>query len=173
MNYTRKIFLLLIFSLVGILITNAQSTALTNISAKIVHPISIQKLIDMNFGNIATNSLGGTIVLSTSGSRTSTGGITLPVQSGSPSAAEFEVSGEKGYTYSITLSTNTIQLRSEEDPSETLAVSNFITDPIGTGTLNVDGIQRIRIGATLTVEPDQPSGNYISSTPLQITVNYN
>src|ERR1700744_5269120 len=84
----------------------AQASATASASATIITPISIAKTVDMNFGNVAVAaSTGGTVVLSTSRTRTPCGAgvVTLPSTTGTGAAAQFTVSGEANYTYAITL----------------------------------------------------------------------
>src|SRR5471030_51753 len=84
----------------------AQATGTASASATIITPISIAKTVDMNFGNIAVSaSLAGTAVLAPAGTRTTggAGGVTLPATAGSPTSADFTVSGQPSYTVAITL----------------------------------------------------------------------
>src|SRR5258707_15610441 len=87
----------------------AQSTATATATATIVTPISITKTVDMNFGNVAVQaSTGGTVVLAPAGTRTTTGGVTLPVTAGTVTAASFTVNGQGAYTYAITLPSSAV-----------------------------------------------------------------
>ena len=91
----------------------AQSTATATATAIIVSPISLTKNVDMNFGNVAVQTAaGGTVVLATDGSRTKTGGVTLPNVAGSPAAASFTVDGQGAYTYAITLPSSALTITS-------------------------------------------------------------
>lgn len=149
---------------------SAQATASATATATIVTPISITKQVDMNFGNVAVQSTtGGTVVLATDNSRTQTGGVTLPVVNGTVTAAAFKVEGEGNYTYSITLPSAALTIT---DGSNNMTVSDFVSDPSGTGQL-VTGTQTINVGATLNVSAAQASGTYVSATPFDVTVNYN
>ncbi len=148
----------------------AQVTATASTTATIITPIAIEKDVDMNFGNIAVSpTLGGTVVLPTSGARTKTGGVTLPVVTGTVSAASFTVTGEGNSTYSITLPSSAITLTG---PSGTMTVENFVSTPSNTGTLN-SGTQEVKVGATLNVGAAQPAGTYTNESGLFVTVNYN
>ena len=148
----------------------AQVTATASTTATIITPIAIEKDVDMNFGNIAVSpTLGGTVVLPTSGARTKTGGVTLPVVTGTVSAASFTVTGEGNSTYSITLPSSAITLTG---PSGTMTVENFVSTPSNTGTLS-SGTQEVKVGATLNVGAAQPAGTYTNESGLFVTVNYN
>lgn len=149
---------------------SAQTTASATATATIVTPISITKQVDMNFGNVAVQTAtGGTVVLATDNSRTKTGGVTLPVNSGTVTAAVFKVDGEGSYTYSITLPSSPLTIT---NGANNMTVSDFVSNPSGTGQLTA-GTQTLNVGATLNVSAAQTAGVYVSSTPFDVTVNYN
>jgi len=148
----------------------AQVTATASTSATIITPIAITKDVDLNFGNVAVSpTLGGTVVLPTSGARTKTGGVTLPVVTGTVTPASFTVTGEGNSTYSITLPSSAITLTSA---SGSMTVENFVSNPSNTGTLS-NGTQEIKVGATLNVGAAQSAGLYSNESGLFVTVNYN
>ena len=151
----------------------AQASATAAANATIVTPISISKTVDMNFGNVAVAAgTGGTVVLATTGNRTTggAGGVTLPATTGTVAAAEFTVSGQASYTYTITLPTNATLT---DGSSHTMAVSAFTSSPSSTGTLSSGGTETLKVGATLTVAAGQAAGTYTNSTGVPVTVNYN
>jgi hypothetical protein len=159
------IILLFCISLAGI----AQVTATASTSATIIAPIAISKAVDMNFGNIASGAVGGTVVLSPDGSLSPTGDVTLPLISGTVSAAKFTVTGLSGSTISITLPVGSITLN---NLGNTMKVKSFTSNPSLTGTLT-GGIQDIFVGATLVVGASQVAGLYFNLSNLFVTVNYN
>lgn len=150
--------------------TQAQETASATATATIVTPISITKDVDMNFGNVAVRSSApGTVVLTPGGTRSATGGVTLPTTAGTVTAASFTVSGTSGYTYTITLPSTPLTITSG---SNTMTVTTFTSSPTPTGTLT-GGSETLTVGATLNVSAGQPAGTYVSGTPFNVTVNYN
>ena len=160
----------ILFSGVSV-ISSAQVTATATASSTIVTPIGITKTVDMNFGNVAINSTtAGTVVLAPAGTRTSTGGVTLPATVGTVSAAEFIVSGENDYTFSITLPSTSHEIKSG---SNTMSVTGFTSTPTPTGTLSATGSATVKVGATLNVSAGQAAGTDTSVTPFEVTVNYN
>ena len=148
---------------------HAQVTGLATASATIVKPIAISKSVDMNFGNVAVSTTSGTVVLATAGTRTKSGGVTLPGTAGTVTAATFDVTGEGNYTYTISLPAS-ISLTGSV--SGTMVVDNFTSNPSETGTL-ASGSQTLKVGATLNVGGSQPAGTYTNATDLKVTVNYN
>jgi len=146
------------------------ATATATATATIVTPISITNTANMNFGNIAVNATNsGTVVLAPDGTRGSTGGVTLPADIGTVSAAVFTVSGIPGAGYSISLPASTTVVSG----GNSMIVDNFTSNPSGTGTLDgTTGNQTLQVGATLNVGASQPTGVYVSGT-FDVTVNYN
>jgi hypothetical protein len=170
MKNMKQLLLLAIIVLGFAASSIAQVTATASTTATIITPIAITKDVDMSFGNVAVSpTLGGTVVLPTSGSRTLTGGVTLPVVTGTVTAASFTVTGEGTSTYSITLPGSAITLTG---PSGTMTVQDFVSTPSGTGALT-GGTQEIKVGATLNVAAAQAKGTYTNASGLFVTVNYN
>jgi len=147
---------------------NAQVTGTATGSATIITPISITKTVDMNFGSIAVGSTLGSVVLAPDNTRTKSGGITLPVVTGTVTAASFTVNGLGTSTFSITLPT-TYTITSGVN---TMNIDTFTSTPSGSGSL-VGGTQTIKVGATLDVAASQPAGSYTNSTGFPVIVNYN
>lgn len=149
----------------------AQASATSSASANVITPISIVKTADMNFGNAAVSaSTAGTVVLAPAGTRTATGGVTLPVTAGTVSAAAFTVSGAASYTYSITIPGSSVNLTYS---GHTLVASAFTSSPSATGTLSASGTQTLTVGATLAVTAGAIAGTYTNATAVPVTVNYN
>lgn len=147
-----------------------QVTGTATATGTIVTPIAIANAGNMNFGNVAVSATAGTVILAPAGTRTLTGGITLPIITGTVTAAKFNVTGTANYTYSITLPTTATTVTSG---GNTMTVTDFTSTPTPTGLLNGSGAQEIQVGATLNVAGSQPAGTYISGTPFEVTVNYN
>jgi hypothetical protein len=140
--------------------------------ASIVTPISITKVDDMNFGNIAVNASGGSVALPTSGPRNTTGGVTLPSTAGTIGAASFTVSGQPGYVYSITLPAS---ITIADNAAHTMTINNLVSQPsvVAGGTLSGGGTQTLYVGGTLAVSGSQAPGSYSTTTPFDVSVVYN
>jgi hypothetical protein len=170
MKNTAKIFALTLALVTITISTFAQVSATATTSATIITPIAITKTVDMNFGNIAVSpTIAGTVVLAPAGTRTKTGGVTLPAVNGTVAAASFNVTGLGTSTYSITLP-GTITLNGT--PSGTMTVGTFVSTPSGTGALTA-GAQTLNVGGTLNVAAAQAAGVYTNTTDMTVTVNYN
>lgn len=158
--------------------TFAQASANAVATANIVSPISINKTLDLNFGNIAVAAAAGTVVMDPLGARTPTN-VTLPIITGTVTPATFTVSGTASYTYAITIPALAAATTISDGASHTMTVNNWTSSPSGTGTLDgVTGQQTLTVGATLNIGANQASGSYSSSNTggtgdFTVTVNYN
>jgi len=151
--------------------TFAQVSATANASATIITPITITKVVgaDMNFRNIAVNATPGTVVLTPGGTRSLTGGCTLPASAGTVTAAAFTVTGLAAATYSITLPGVATTIVSG---ANNMTVDTWTSTPNASGTL-AGGTDNLTVGATLHVGASQAAGTYTSADPFSVTVNYN
>jgi hypothetical protein len=162
------ISLVALFSIASLTV-EAQVSAVAETSANIVGPISINKSIDLSFGNVAVSpTVAGTVILDPASARTKTGGVTLPVITGTVTAAKFTVAGAAGTTYSITLPASVLLTNG----GNTMTVNAFTSTPTSTGSL-ATGSEDIFVGGTLNVAAAQVSGLYTNATDLVVTVNYN
>jgi hypothetical protein len=160
------VFVILSFSISSLF---AQATATANISSTIVTPISISKTVDVNFGNVSVSGTAGTVILTPVGTRSATGGVTLPATTGTLTAASFTITGQGSYTYSITLPSSALTISSGSD---VMTIDNFTSSSSTTGTLS-SGTQTLKVGATLHISGNQAAGTYLSAAPFSVTVNYN
>lgn len=150
---------------------NAQATAFATATATIVTPIAITKSIDMNFGNIATNTSLGTVELTPGKARNVTGGVTLPAVTGTVAAAEFTVTGQGEYTYVVTLpKDDTIVITNASASGKDMKISAFTSDSKGK---LIAGTETFNVGATLNLNASQPAGVYTNATGFNVSVNYN
>ncbi len=141
-------------------------------SATVVTPINLVKVDDLDFGNIAASTNDGHVTLlpNSTPTRTASGGVTLPSTIGSVKAGSFSVSGAPGYSFSISLPVSFSIIR--ENGMESMVVDAFTCNPSPTGNLNDAGLCDLYVGATVHVAASQIPGLYTSSTPFDVTVNY-
>ena len=169
MKNLTKLFALITIMFAFATTSSAQVSATATASGTIVTPISITKTVDLNFGNVAVSATGGTVVLVPAGTRSITGGVTLPATAGTVTAASFTVTGMAAYTYSITLPVAATTVTSG---GNSMTVNAFTSNPSLIGTLTA-GTSTLKVGATLNVTANQVAGTYTSATPFTVTVNYN
>lgn len=162
----KFLFLALFFSFLSLSIETQGAVGTSTASATVIAPIAIATTTNMNFGRFAAGT-GGTVIISTAGVRSKTGGVTLITTGSTVSQAVFNVTGQASATYSILLPT-TVNLTSG---ANTMALGSFVSNPATTGTLSTTGAQVLNVGATLTVAANKPAGAYTGS--FTVTVDYN
>lgn len=120
----------------------------------------------LSFGRFVAGA-GGSITVSPSGARSSTGGVTL--LSSPASAATFTNTDT-----APSRASNVVAITLPSDGSVTLAsganrmsLTKFTSNPAGTGVMS-GGSLSISVGATLTVGANQPRGSYSGSIPVTI-----
>jgi hypothetical protein len=162
---------------VGSLIGVVEATA--NASVTILSPLSITPTgLGMNFGNVVSSSTLGTVVLTSSGDRTVTGGAGTMGQAGSVSAATFDVTGQKDATYSIALPL----LATLNQESGTLGVAMTVTaftssltasalPLVWNGVMGTAGTGTFNVGGTLNVGMNQAAGLYTGTFPVLLAYN--
>ena len=161
---------LLAMSLVGN--ASASSTATGTATATVVTPIAIANSNpNLRFGSFSTASAGDTVVIATNGARTLTGAVGVGTGQNAFGAASFAVTGDSNLTYAITLPATAQTITTGIGlPTQTMAVTSFVSNPSGTGTLS-SGAQTLLVGATLTTVALQAAGVYTGS--FSVTVAYN
>jgi len=139
----------------------AQITAAT--SAKVIKPVSLTKLQDMDFATLLVTNYAGTrnVVMSRAGALTCPAEITC---SGAPKQARFNLQGTNNTLVLISITSaglvnggNTIPFTADAPTSITLTNS-------GAPGMDID------VGGTLTVDGSIPGGVY--SGTMTITANY-
>lgn len=164
----KKLLLLSVFAFfTSTTVGLAQATASFTASVTIVQPIGITTTSNMNFANVDAKS-GGEVILTPDNIRISNGGVELKEATGL-SAASFEVTGEPGFAFSITLPENEYVLT---NGNESMIIKDFTSSLAEGGNLS-NGAKLVRVGATLNVNPNQTPGIYSSPAAMNVTVNYN
>lgn len=135
-------------------------------TARIITPIQLTNTQGLAFGNIAASANPGTVTISPTGIRTSSGGVT-PSAIGTFNNAIYTATGEPNATYTITLP-GFITIISG---ANSMTVNGFTSDPTPTGNLGAVGTQTINVGATVIVGANQATGDY--SGTYDVTIAYN
>ena len=164
----RITILILFLSIITVnsLFSQASATANFTASATIIQPIGITTTNKMQFANIDARN-GGAVILTPENTRITNGDIEL-AEGGTVSAATFEVTGQTGFAFGISLPKGSHRLSSG---SESMLLQDFTTNYDGSSIAG-DG-KTIKVGASLIVNPNQQPGNYKTNGDLQVTVNYN
>ena len=150
------------------------ATATANSTSTIVTPIAIAKTADLSFGSFASGGAAGTVTVSPNGSRAFGGGAVAA--GGTVTAAQFNVTGQAGLTYSISFAGTPTSL--SDGSSHTMAfstVSDTTASAITSGNVTAGtltgGAQTIFVGGALTVGANQVAGTY--SGTISVAVDYN
>jgi hypothetical protein len=161
----------------------AQSSATANgtVTANVIRPITITATRALAFGNIVPSAVVGTLVLDPAGAQGTPGGATWPgSQKGTVSSAQFVVTGEASFTYTLTIPAGLAGAWpiTNGTPANDMTVDTFTSDlstAAGAGVLTPTsggaGSQTVSVGATLHVGANQVAGAYTGSFP--VTVAYN
>jgi len=164
----KSFFSFILFSLFGALaFGQASATASFTASATIIQPIGITTTSHMNFANLDAGT-GGEVILTPNSTRLTTGNVSLDSEA-NVSAAAFEVTGENGFTFALTLPEGEYVLA---NGTESMIIKDFTSSLAQNGNFD-GGAKMITVGATLAVNPHQTPGVYNSKAPMNVTVNYN
>jgi len=169
----KKVVLIFASLLVIVAVSNTvkaqtpASTATATASAQIIQPLVITKVTDLAFGNIASGTAAGTVVIDTESNRMGDGGITLITAGSVSNAANFSITGYAEATFTIELPTSIVIASSGNE----MTVDNFVSSLGETSTLDELGAADLYVGATLNVEANQAPGLYEGT--FDVTVAYN
>lgn len=144
-----------------------QATANFTASVTIIEPIGITNTSDMNFAAIDAKG-GGMVVLTPDNGRFASGGVQL-ADGTNVSAASFRVSGQQGFSFSVTLPDGEYLLT---NGSQNIILKDFTSNLEGAGDLTSRSSE-FRVGATVEIQPGQHPGTYKSVGYLPVTVHYN
>ena len=156
----------------------AQSTASVNgtANATVIAPITLATANSLEFGKIVKGS-GTVTIAAADGARTDSDPSLTPggTQKGLVQAGTFNVTGEKGFTYAITIPVGGLTLSGPASAS--MLVNNFTVvsgagDVSGlVGTIDATtGLGSLKVGATLN-PANQGAGAYTGT--YSVTVAYN
>lgn len=148
---------------------NPTASATATASANIVQPLQIAKTADLAFGNIASGTADGTVVIAVDGSRTSTGGVTLIEAGNVSNAASFDITGYADATFTIEVPASIVI--ETEGGADQMTVNNFVSSLGANSVLDMNGESTLGVGATLNVSAQQAAGLY--SGTFDVIVAYN
>jgi len=145
------------------------SGAIGRFQAQILRSIAIAKTSDLVFGRVTRPATGlGTVTIdAVTGTRTTTGAVGL--DSPTPTRAVFNVTGEGGQTFSVTVPP-TVQMTGPQPMTVTLT-SSAGAAPTLSGALGSQGSLTFGIGGQTSVDATTPPGDYSGS--FTVTVAYN
>lgn len=148
---------------------NPTANVTATASANVIQPIEIAKITDLVFGNIASGTADGAVVIGTDGTRTSSGGVSLIDAGSVSSAASFDITGFADATFTIELPAS-VTIETAGGANQ-MIVNNFISSLGANSILDSNGEAKMFLGATLNVSAQQEAGLYSGS--FQVIVAYN
>ena len=172
-RYYTYVFLTFLLLLSGFdLYSQNQASFNSNVYAKVLtrkvgDAYSIEKILDLNFGNIVIASTSGTMTINPQNNFTSNTGGVSPLPS-ERTRAEFLVKGKANMYFSVSINTSSITLQNTGNSGQTLTLS---LSNCTTGRFNSTGNGYLYIGGTLNIGANQPSGSYQGT--FTVTLNNN
>jgi hypothetical protein len=145
----------------------AASNSAGKASAIVLHPLTLVRKTDMNFGNIIRTG-AGTAKLEPVANTLSTTGL-LTSAGGAPTAATFVGAAGSASVVIIRVPTAPVLIR-RVGGTETMTVDNWTLQGQNKRTLAKQESFEFRVGATLTVAAGQVEGDYVGS--FDVTVQY-
>lgn len=141
----------------------AQATA----NAAIIHPVTVTKLKDMDFGYVAVTTAGTAVLEPNADSYSTTGGVTGV--GGTPHCAEFLGAAQSNSVVNIKVPNQPSTL-TRVGGTETITASNFTLQGQSKRALAKAQSFTFRVGATLNVPAGQVEGTYVGT--FSVTVQY-
>ncbi|NBC36914.1 DUF4402 domain-containing protein [Novosphingobium sp. FSY-8] len=140
--------------------STATGTATANVVAPVV--LSHNSGAALSFGRFTTGT-GGSVVVATSGSGSTTADVTF-VPGSTTTADAFSLSGDPSRSYAVSTTAGSVSNGSKTMP--------FTTQPsANTGALNSAGSGSFTVGGTLTVAGNETAGSYTGSYSATVTYN--
>lgn len=145
------------------------ASASSSASVNIIQPILLSKVDDMNFGKIL-NGFTGSVLLTTSGSRSAVGANVVGTTGWSP--AKFDVRGTIDYEYYIALPSNIVLKNGDNE----IRVENLVAKPSSSSDDALVGVVKsdsyFTVGGRLVINSSNlPAGIYTSS--FDVSIGYN
>lgn len=156
----------MIFVLLGTATLGRAASTPGRASAIILVPMSLLKLADMNFGDIAPSAAAGTITINPFTATVSTTGGATAV-GGTVATGYFEFYGAAGQSFTITRGALPVLIRS--GGAQTMNVTALYLDGATSQTLGATGIFKLHIGAAMNVGANQVNGTYNGTFTIFMT----
>lgn len=132
--------------------------------------LRISKLTDLLFGDIISQTVGGSVRLDPSTGNVSNVSGTFQFL-GASTAASFQITGMPGQYFEVATGSYPSQITLRNGSGHTMTVNNFQFLP-SSGQIGTDGTIILKLGGTLNIGANQPSGNYTNTSDLTVTITY-
>ncbi len=165
-------FFIFFFIGTSVIRTQAQVRITAQISAEVIDALTATEKAQLNFGRFTPETIGGEVLVTPQGNRSSSGTVILV--SGINNPASFYITGQPDETFSMSIPAGSVTITNLNN-SKTMLVTDWTSEPsagVGVGILR-GGSEIVNIGATLRVGTanDNPAGIYRGN--YAITFDYN
>ena len=156
----------------GQAVAQASDSETTDASVTLVSPIAVTETASLRFGQVLKGATGTNTVTidASSGGRSLGGGGDAVLAGGTSGRATYDVTGEDDSTFSIALTSSTINLTDGGTGSLSVALNRSAT----TGTLSASGTASFGVGGVLTIDntdTNDLAGDYAGT--FEVTAAYN
>ncbi len=139
--------------------------------AVVLQPLQLVNLTDLRFGRIIPSAVAGNVVINpNTNARSSTNGIVLVGPASDVGAAEYVTYGGPLQYLWVTRGPFPVLRRQGTGVQPTMTMTSMILDGPVYRYLNAAGVVPLKVGGTLRVGANQPTGHY--SGTYNITVTY-
>ncbi len=143
------------------------SPAPPDAQAALMRPLTLTKLVDMDFGTLGVTTAGTAVIDPVTNTMTVTGGVIR--LGGTPVAARFAGATFSSAVVNIKVPNSTVLL-TRVGGTETIQLNNFTLDGQSKRTLARAGIFEFAVGATLRPVANQVEGVYVGT--FDVTIQY-
>ena len=135
--------------------------------AALLRPLTLTKLADMDFGDLAVTTSGTAVINPVTDTMTTTGGVIAA--GGTPHAAVFRGVAQGNSVVNIKVP-NRAQTLTRVGGTETIVIDNFTLDGQSKRAMAQAGVFDFKVGATLRPSAGQADGLYTGT--FEVTIQY-
>ena len=136
-------------------------------NAVMLFPLEIVKNRDLDFGNIATTCVAGTVIINPETDTISATGGALLVGGGTPHAAQFTGAAQGNNVVIIRIPKQPVTL-TRAGGTETMIANNFTLQGLDKRAVAARVAFDFKVGATLNVNANQAEGTYVGTFDVSI-----
>ena len=136
-------------------------------NAVMLFPLEIVKNRDLDFGNIATTGVAGTVIINPQTDTISATGGALLVGGGTPHAAQFTGAAQGNNVVIIRIPKQPVTL-TRVGGTETMIANNFTLQGLDKRAVAARVAFDFKVGATLNVNANQAEGSYVGTFDVSI-----
>lgn len=147
----------------------SSASATSQSSATIISLIELTNDTPLNFGTLVPTNAAGDVTITATNTRPDVTNVKFIGQENSFSAAVFTASGQAGYTFSMLLPGDNLELTSTTVSTDKMGLKTFTsTIDAAANSFPAEGEVVFGVGATLEVAANQAHGLYTGSFPITI-----